>query len=102
MWEVDRALSERARYEQLEDGRWKAAYTGFVRLSAEGATPVESERKLHDAMDALLASLIRGEKASGKPAVTSAARAAGRTDRRSADTAPARRSLAEKRVHKRR
>lgn len=62
MWEVSRALSEQTRYTQLENGRWKAAYKGFVIMAAEGDTPTESEQQLNRAMDVLLASLIRGGK----------------------------------------
>jgi hypothetical protein len=62
MWEVDRALTENARFAQVENGRWKAEYRGFVTMTAEGDTPTESERKLSRAMDVLLASLIRGSK----------------------------------------
>jgi len=103
MWEVDRAVRETARFEQLKDGRWKATYKGFVTLSAEGATPTESERRLNDAMDARLASLIRGEEACGKPAVaTAACGATNGTGRRSGETAPAGGSSAKMRVQKRR
>jgi len=62
MWEVDRALTENIRFTQLEQGRWKAEYTGFVIMTAEGDTPTESERQLSRAMDVLLASVIRGGK----------------------------------------
>jgi predicted RNase H-like HicB family nuclease len=62
MWQVNQPLSEDTRYTQLEDGRWKAEYNGFVKITAEGQTPTESEVQLNRAMDALLASLIRGGK----------------------------------------
>jgi hypothetical protein len=67
MWEVDRALTENTRYTQLDKGRWKAEYTGFVTVTAEGRTPTESERQLSRAMDVLLASLIRGGKDRDQP-----------------------------------
>jgi len=67
MWEVDRALTENIRFTQLEPGRWKAEYTGFVTVTAEGRTPTESERQLSRAMDVLLASLIRGGKDRDQP-----------------------------------
>jgi hypothetical protein len=67
MWEVDRALTENTRFTQLERGRWKAEYSGFVTMTAEGDTPTESERQLSRAMDVLLASLIRGGKDRDKP-----------------------------------
>jgi hypothetical protein len=72
MWEVNRALSEQTRYTQLENGRWKAVYKGFVILAAEGDTPTESEQQLSRAMDMLLASLIRGGKDREKPDVAAA------------------------------
>jgi len=62
MWEVNQALAEQTRFTQLEKGRWKAEYKGFVTIAAEGGTPTESERQLNRAMDVLLASLIRGGK----------------------------------------
>ena len=62
MWEVNEALSENTRYEQLADGRWKAEYDGFVKVAAEGDTPAASEKHLGRAMDTLLASIIRGGK----------------------------------------
>jgi len=62
MWLVNQALSENTRYTQLGDGRWKAEYNGFVKMTAEGKTPTESEKQLSQAMDTLLASLIRGGK----------------------------------------
>jgi hypothetical protein len=62
MWEVNEALSENTRYEQLADGRWRAEYNGFVKLTAEGGTPAASEEQLSRAMDTLLASIIRGGK----------------------------------------
>ena len=62
MWEVNEALSEQTRYEQLADGRWKAEYDGFVKVAAEGDTPAASEKHLSRAMDTLLASVIRGGK----------------------------------------
>ena len=62
MWEVNEALSENTRYEQLADGRWKAQYNGFVKVEAEGDTPAASEHHLSRAMDTLLASIIRGGK----------------------------------------
>jgi hypothetical protein len=62
MWEVNEALSENTRYEQLTDGRWRAEYNGFVKLTAEGGTPAASEEQLSRAMDTLLASIIRGGK----------------------------------------
>jgi hypothetical protein len=67
MWEVDRALAESTRFTQLEQSRWKAEYTGFVTVTAEGRTPTESERHLSRAMDVLLASLIRGGTDRDKP-----------------------------------
>ena len=67
MWEVDRALTEQTRFTQLEKGRWKAEYKGFVTIAAEGGTPTESERQLSRAMDVLLASLIRGGTDREKP-----------------------------------
>jgi predicted RNase H-like HicB family nuclease len=60
MWLVNQALSENTRYTQLGDGRWKAEYNGFVKMTAEGKTPTESEKQLSQAMDTLLASLISG------------------------------------------
>lgn len=54
--------AEQTRFTQLEKGRWKAEYKGFVTIAAEGGTPTESERQLNRAMDVLLASLIRGGK----------------------------------------
>jgi hypothetical protein len=72
MWEVNRALSERIRYTQLEHGCWKAEYKGFVIMAAEGDTPTESEQQLNRAMDVLLASLIRGGKDREKPDVVAA------------------------------
>ena len=60
MWEVDHALAAHTRFTQLDKGRWRADYEGFVTVTAEGDTPTESERQLHRAMDMLLASLIRG------------------------------------------
>ena len=62
MWEVNQALADQTRFTQLEKGRWKAEYKGFVTIAAEGETPTESERQLNRAMDVLLASLIRGGK----------------------------------------
>jgi hypothetical protein len=62
MWEVDRALAENTRFTQLESGRWKAEFKGFVAVTAEGDSPTESERQLSRALDTLLASLIRGGK----------------------------------------
>ena len=62
MWEVNEALSENTRWEQLADGRWKAEYNGFVKVTAEGDTPASSEKHLSRAMDTLLASIIRGGK----------------------------------------
>jgi hypothetical protein len=62
MWEVDRALTENTRDMQLDKDRWRAEYTGFVKMAAEGATPTESERQLSRAMDVLLANIIRGGK----------------------------------------
>jgi hypothetical protein len=62
MWEVDQALAERTRFTQLDTGRWKAEYHGFVTVTAEGDTPTQSERQLSRALDVLLASLIRGGK----------------------------------------
>jgi predicted RNase H-like HicB family nuclease len=62
MWEVDRALAENTRFTQLEKGRWRAAYEGFVTVTAEGDSPTESERQLSRALDTLLATLIRGGK----------------------------------------
>jgi hypothetical protein len=62
MWDIERALTENTRFTQLEDGRWKAEYKGFVTMTAEGDTPTEGERQLRRAMDVLLASLIRGPK----------------------------------------
>ena len=62
MWEVDRALTESLHFTQIEKGRWRAEYKGFVSMTAEGSTPTESERQLSRAMDVLLASLIRGPK----------------------------------------
>ena len=60
MWDAERALTENTRFTQLENGRWKAEYKGFVTMTAEGDTPTEGERQLSRAMDVLLASLIRG------------------------------------------
>lgn len=103
LWEIDRAVRETARFEQRKNGRWKATYAGFVTLSAEGATPTESERRLNDAMDAWLAKLIRGSQGREKPDATPGVRAAGRrTDGGSEDAMPAGSSPAEKRVQKRR
>lgn len=62
MWEVNEALSENTRYEQLADGRWRAEYNGFVKVTAEADTPAASEEQLSRAMDTLLASIIRGGK----------------------------------------
>ena len=62
MRQVNQALSENTRYTQLGDGRWKAEYNGFVKMTAEGQTPTQSEVQLNRAMDTLLASLIRGGK----------------------------------------
>jgi hypothetical protein len=62
MWEVDHALAEHTHFMQIEGGRWKAEYKGFVVMTAEGDTPTMSERQLSRAMDTLLASLIRGGK----------------------------------------
>jgi hypothetical protein len=62
MWLIREALSEHTRYTQLADGRWRAEYNGFVRMTAEGQTPTESEVQLNRAMDTLPASLIRGGK----------------------------------------
>ena len=67
MWEVDRALAENTRFTQLDKGRWRAEYTGFVTMTAQGDTPTESERQLTRAMDVLLASIIRGGKDRDKP-----------------------------------
>lgn len=67
MWEVDRALTENTRFKQIEQGRWKAEYRGFVTMTAEGGTPTEGERQLSRAMDVLLASIIRGGKDAEKP-----------------------------------
>lgn len=67
MWEVDRALTDNTRFTQVEKGRWKAEYKGFVTMAAEGDTPTESERQLSRAMDVLLASIIRGGKNREKP-----------------------------------
>lgn len=58
---------QNARFTQLEQGRWRAEYTGFVTMTAEGDTPTESERHLSRAMDVLLAGLIRGGKDREKP-----------------------------------
>ena len=66
MWEVNRALTENTRFTQLDNGRWKAEYKGFVIVAAEGDSPTESEQQLNRAMDVLLASLIRGGKEARK------------------------------------
>ncbi len=59
MWQASDALVSHTQYSQLDDGRWRATYRGFVTVFAEGESPCGSQMEMEKLFDSTLADLIR-------------------------------------------
>jgi hypothetical protein len=60
VFDVNRAVEEIARYEQVGPRQWRAHVARLVTASAEAATPVQCLTLLTKAVDAVLAGALTG------------------------------------------